>query len=112
MLETLGNYPLAETSFRTFSEEITDEIITRWKKISENVDKEFLKDFNNYNIAVFQDHVFFFTNLVHSWRARSDELHLLKVEVSNKQEIELELTRERAEKLVGFKKESSKTKVV
>ena len=107
--ETLGSYPPPGTSFRAFSEEIADQIVTRWKEISEKVDKEFLKDFNNYHIVAFQDRVFVSqTRFIHGGPG-SDELHLLKAEAANKLEIELELTRERAEKLVGFKDESSET---
>ena len=76
------------------------------------MDKEFLKNFNNYHIAAFQDRVFFSQTRLIVGEPGSDETHLLKVEASNKQEIELELTRERAEKLVGFKEESSETKIV
>ena len=39
-------------------------------------------------------------------------LHLLNTEAANKLEIELELTRDSAEKLVGFKEEFSETKVL
>ena len=110
--ETLGSYPPPGTSFRAFSEKIAHEIVTRWNEISEKVDKEFLKDFNNYQIAAFQDRVFVSQTRFIPGGPGSDELHLLKAEAANKLEIELELTRERAEKLVGFKEEFSETKVV
>ena len=66
--ETLGSYPPSGTSFRTFSEEIADQIVTRWEEISAKVDKEFLKDFDNYQIAAFQDRVFVSqTRFIRKW---------------------------------------------
>ena len=110
--ETLGSYPPPGTSFRAFSEEIADQIVARWKEISEKVDKEFLKDFDNYQIAAFRDRVFVSQTRFIPGGPDSDELHLLKTEAANKLEIELELTRDSAEKLVGFKEEYSETKVL
>jgi len=109
--ETLGSYPPPGTSFRTFSEEIADQIVTRWKEISEKVDKEFLKDFDNYQIAAFQDRVFVSQTRFIPGGPDSEELHLHKAEAANKLVIEFGATRERAEKLVGFKEEYSETKV-
>ena len=109
--ETLGSYPPPGTSFRAFSEEIAHEIVTRWKEISEKVDKEFLKDFNNYHIVAFQDRVFVSQTRFIPGGPGLDELYLLKAEAANKLVIEFGATRERAEKLVGFKEESSETKV-
>ena len=109
--ETLGSYPPPGTSFRAFSEEIADQIVARWKEISEKVDKEFLKDFGNYHIVAFQDRVFVSQTRFIPGGPDSDELHLLKTEAANKLEIELELTRDSAEKLVGFKEEYSEAKV-
>ena len=109
--ETLGSYPPPGTSFRAFSEEIADQIVTRWKEISKKVNKEFLKDFDNYQIAAFQDRVFVSQTRLIPGGPDSDELHLLKTEAANKLEIELELTRDSAEKLVGFKEEYSEAKV-
>ena len=110
--ETLGIYPPPGTSFRAFSEEIADQIVARWKEISKKVDKEFLKDFGNYHIAAFRDRVFVSQTWFIPGGPDSDELHLLKTEAANKLEIELELTRDSAEKLVGFKEEYSETKVL
>ena len=107
--ETLGSYPPPGTSFRAFSEEIADQIVTRWNEISEKVDKEFLKDFGNYHIVAFQDRVFVSQTRFIPGGPDSEELHLLKAEATNKLEIELELTRDSAEKLVGFKEEFSET---
>ena len=107
--ETLGSYPPPGTSFRAFSEKIAHEIVTRWNEISEKVDKEFIKDFNNYHIVAFREQVFVSQTRFIPGGPDSEELHLLKAEAANKLEIELELTRERAEKLVGFKDESSET---
>ena len=104
--ETLGSYPPPGTSFRAFSEEIAHEIVTRWKEISEKVDKEFLKDFDNYHIAAFQDRVFVSQTRFIPGGPGLDELHLLKAEAANKLVIEFGVTRERAEMLVGFKEES------
>ena len=109
--ETLGSYPPPGTSFRAFSEEIADQIVARWKEISKKVDKEFLKDFGNYHIVAFQDRVFVSQTRFIPGGPDSDELHLLKTEAANKLEIELELTRDSAEKLVGFKEEYSEAKV-
>ncbi len=109
--ETLGSYPPPGTSFRAFSEEIAHEIVTRWKKISAKVDKEFLKDFDNYQIAAFQDRVFVSQTRFIPGGPDSEELHLHKAEAANKLVIEFGATRERAEKLVGFKEEYSETKV-
>jgi hypothetical protein len=107
--ETLGSYPPPGTSFRAFSEKIAHEIVTRWKEISAKVDKEFLKDFDNYQIAAFQDRVFVSQTRFIPGGPDSEELHLHKAEAANKLEIELELTRDSAEKLVGFKEEFSET---
>ena len=85
--------------------------MTRWKEISAKVDKEFLKDFGNYHIVAFQDRVFVSQTRFIPGGPDSDELHLLKTEAANKLEIELELTRDSAEKLVGFKEEYSEAKV-
>ncbi len=109
--ETLGSYPPPGTSFRAFSEEIAHEIVTRWKEISAKVDKEFLKDFDNYQIAAFQDRVFVSQTRFIPGGPDSEELHLHKAEAANKLVIEFGATRERAEKLVGFKEEYSETKV-
>ena len=109
--ETLGSYPPPGTSFRAFSEEIADQIVARWKEISKKVDKEFLKDFDKYHIEAFQDRVFVSQTWFIPGGPDSDELHLLKTEAANKLEIELELTRDSAEKLVGFKEEYSEAKV-
>ena len=81
--ETLGSYPPPGTSFRTFSEEIAHEIVTRWKEISKKVNKEFLKDFNNYHIAAFQDRVFVSQTRFIPGGPDSEELHLLKAEPRN-----------------------------
>ena len=110
--ETLGSYPPPGTSFRAFSEEIADQIVARWKEISKKVNKEFLKDFDNYHIEAFQDRVFVSQTRFIPGGPDSDELHLLKTEAANKLEIELELTRDSAEKLVGFKEEFSEKKVL
>ena len=110
--ETLGSYPPPGTSFRTFSEEIADQIVTRWNEISEKVNKEFLKDFDNYQIAAFRDRVFVSQTRFIPGGPDPEELHLLKAEAAKKIEIELELKRESAEKLVGFKEEFSETKVL
>ena len=110
--ETLGSYPPPGTSFRAFSEEIADQIVTRWNEISEKVDKEFLKDFDNYHIAAFQEQVFVSQTRFIPGGPGSDELHFTKTEAANKLEIELELTGDSAEKLVGFKEEYSETKVL
>ena len=107
----LGSYPPPGTSFRVFSEEIAHEIVTRWNEISEKVDKEFLKDFNNYQIAAFRDRVFVSQTRFIPGGPDPKELHLLKTEAANKPVIELGVTRESAQKLVGFKEESSETKV-
>ena len=109
--ETLGSYPPPGTSFRAFSEEIADQIVARWKEISEKVDKEFLKDFGNYHIVAFREKVFVSQTRFIPGGPDSEELHLLKAEAANKLVIEFGATRERAEKLVGFKEEYSKTKV-
>ena len=109
--ETLGSYPPPGTSFRAFSEEIADQIVTRWKEISEKVDKEFLKDFDNYQIAAFQDRVFVSQTRFIPGGPDLDELHLLKAEAAKKMEFEFGVTMERAEMLVGFKEEYSETKV-
>ena len=106
--ETLGNYPRAETSFRTFSEEIADQIVARWKEISKKVNKEFLKDFDNYHIAAFQNRVFVSQTPFIPGGPNPKELHLLKAEAAKKIEIELELKRESAEKLLGLKEELGK----
>ena len=95
-----------------FSEEIADEIVTRWNEISEKVDKEFLKDFNSYHIVAFRDRVFVSQTRFIPGGPGSDELHFTKTEAANKLEIELELTGDSAEKLVGFKEEYSETKVL
>jgi len=108
--ETLGSYPPPGTSFRAFSEEIADQIVTRWKEISKKVNKEFLKDFDYYQIAAFKDRVFVSQTRFIPGGPDPEELHLLKAEAAKKIEIELKLTRERAEKLVGFKEEYSETK--
>ncbi len=107
--EPLGSYPPPGTSFRAFSEKIAHEIVTRWKEISAKVDKEFLKDFDNYQIAAFQDRVFVSQTRFIPGGPDSEELHLHKAEAANKLVIEFGATRERAEKLVGFKDESSET---
>ena len=109
--ETLGSYPPPGTSFRAFSEEIADQIVARWKEISKKVNKEFLKDFDNYHIEAFQDRVFVSQTRFIPGGPDPEELHLLKAEATKKIEIELKLTRERAEMLVGFKEEYSETKV-
>ena len=109
--ETLGSYPPPGTSFRAFSEDIADQIVARWKEISKKVDKEFLKDFDNYHIEAFQDRVFVSQTRLIPGGPDPEELHLLKAEATNKLEIELELTRDSAEKLVGFKEEFSEIKV-
>ena len=109
--ETLGSYPPPGTSFRAFSEEIADQIVARWKEISEKVDKEFLKDFGNYHIVAFQDRVFVSQTRFIPGGPDPEELHLLKAEAAKKIEIELKLTRDSAEKLVGFKEEYSEAKV-
>ena len=109
--ETLGSYPPPGTSFRAFSEEIADQIVARWKEISKKVNKEFLKDFDNYHIEAFQDRVFVSQTRLIPGGPDPEELHLLKAEATNKLEIELELTRDSAEKLVGFKEEYSEAKV-
>ena len=110
--ETLGSYPPPGTSFRAFSEEIADQIVTRWNEISEKVDKDFLDDFNNYHIAAFQDRVFVSQIRFIHGGPDSEELHLVKAEAAKKMEFEFGVTRERAEMLVGFKEESSETNVV
>ena len=109
--ETLGSYPPPGTSFRAFSEEIADQIVARWKEISKKVNKEFLKDFDDYQIAAFKDRVFVSQTRFIPGGPDPEELHLLKAEAAKKIEIELELKRESAEKLVGFKEEFSETKV-
>ena len=109
--ETLGSYPPPGTSFRAFSEEIAHEIVTRWNEISEKVDKEFIKDFNNYHIAAFQEKVFVSQTRFIPGGPDPEELHLLKAEAANKLVIEFGTTKERAEKLVGFKEEYSEAKV-
>ena len=109
--ETLGSYPPPGTSFRAFSEEIADQIVARWKEISKKVNKEFLKDFDNYHIEAFQDRVFVSQTRFIPGGPDPEELRLLKAEAANKLEIELELTRDSAEKLVGFKEEYSEAKV-
>ena len=86
--------------------------MTRWKEISAKVDNEFLKDFDNYQIAAFQDRVFVSQTRFIPGGPDSDELQLLKTEAAKKIEIELKLTRDSAEKLVGFKEEYSETKVL
>ena len=111
-METLGSYPPPGTSFRAFSEEIAHEIVTRWKEISEKVDKEFLKDFSNYHIVAFQDLVFVSQTRFIPGGPGSEELQLFKAEAANKLVIEFGLTRKRAEMLVGFKEESPETKVL
>jgi len=110
--ETLGSYPPPGTSFRTFSEEIADQIVTRWNEISEKVDKDFLKDFDNYHIVAFRDRVFVSQTRFIPGGPDSEELHLVKAEAAKKMEFEFGVTRERAEMLVGFKEESSETNVV
>ena len=110
--ETLGSYPPPGTSFRAFSEKIAHEIVTRWNEISEKVDKEFLKDFDNYHIVAFRDRVFVSQTRFIPGGPDLDELHLLKAEAAKKMEFEFGVTRERAEMLVGFKEESSETNVV
>ena len=107
--ETLGSYPPPGTSFRTFSEEIADQIVTRWNEISEKVDKEFIKDFNNYHIVAFRDRVFVSQTRFIPGGPDSEELHLVKAEAAKKMEFEFGVTMERAEMLVGFKDESSET---
>ena len=109
--ETLGSYPPPGTSFRAFSEEIADQIVTRWNEIYEKVDKEFLKDFGNYHIVAFRDRVFVSQTRFIPGGPDSDDLHLLKTEAANKLLIEFGTTKERAEKLVGFKEEYSEAKV-
>ena len=109
--ETLGSYPPPGTSFRAFSEEIAHQIVTRWKEISAKVDKEFLKDFDNYHIVAFQEQVFVSQTRFIPGGPDSEELHLHKAEAANKLVIEFGVTRERAEMLVGFKEEYSETKV-
>jgi len=101
--ETLGSYPPPGTSFRAFSEEIADQIVARWKEISKKVNKEFLKDFDNYHIEAFQDRVFVSQTRLIPGGPDPEELHLLKAEAAKKIEIELKLTRERANMLVGLK---------
>ena len=101
--ETLGSYPPPGTSFRAFSEEIADQIVTRWKEISKKVNKEFLKDFDYYQIAAFKDRVFVSQTRFIPGGPDPEELHLLKAEAAKKIEIELKLTRERANMLVGLK---------
>ena len=81
------------------------------KEISEKVDKEFLKDFGNYHIVAFRDRVFVSQTRFSPGGPDSDELHLLKTEAANKLVIEFGTTKERAEKLVGFKEEYSESKV-
>ena len=85
--------------------------MTRWKEISAKVDKDFLDDFSNYHISAFKDRVFVSQTRFIPGGPDSEELHLLKAEATKKIEIELKLTRERAEMLVGFKEEYSETKV-
>ena len=109
--ETLGSYPPPGTSFRAFSDKIAHEIVTRWNEISEKVDKEFIKDFNNYHIVAFREKVFVSQTRFIPGGPDSEELHLLKAEAANKLGIEFRVTRERAEMLVGFKEEYSETKV-
>jgi len=106
--ETLGSYPPPGTSFRAFSEEIADQIVTRWKEISKKVNKEFLKDFDYYQIAAFKDRVFVSQTRFIPGGPDPEELHLLKAEASKKIEIELELKRESTEKLLGLKEELGK----
>jgi hypothetical protein len=101
--ETLGSYPPPGTSFRAFSEEIADQIVARWKEISKKVNKEFLKDFDNYHIEAFQDRVFVSQTRLIPGGPDPEELRLLKTEAAKKIEIELKLTRERANMLVGLK---------
>ena len=108
---TLGSYPPPGTSLRAFSEEIADQIVARWKEISKKVNKEFLKDFDNYHIEAFQNRVFVSQTRFIPGGPNPKELHLLKAEAAKKIEIELKLTRESAEKLVGIKEEFSETKV-
>ena len=107
--ETLGSYPPPGTSLSAFSEEIAHEIVTRWKEISKKVNKEFLKDFDNYHIVAFQDRVFVSQTRFIPGGPGLDELYLLKAEAANKLVIEFGATRERAEKLVGFKEKYSKS---
>ena len=85
--------------------------MARWKEISKKVKKEFLKDFDNYHIAAFQDRVFVSQTRFIPGGPDPKELHLLKAEAAKKIEIELKLKRDSAEKLVGFKEEFSETKV-
>ena len=75
------------------------------------MNKEFLKDFDNYHIEAFQDRVFVSQTRFIPGGPDPEELRLLKAEAANKLEIELELTRDSAEKLVGFKEEYSEAKV-
>ena len=106
--ETLGSYPPPGTSFRAFSEEIADQIVARWKEISKKVNKEFLKDFDDYQIAAFKDRVFVSQTRFIPGGPDPEELHLLKAEAAKKIEIELELKKESAEKLLGLKEELGK----
>ena len=85
--------------------------MAQWKEISKKVNKEFLKEFDNYHIAAFQNRVFVSQTRFIPGGADPEELHLLKAEAAKKIEIELELKRESAEKLVGIKEEFSETKV-
>ena len=89
--ETLGNYPPAETSFRTFSEEIAHQIVTRSKEISEKVDKEFLKDFNKYHIQAYRKHVFVSQTRFIPSGPSQDELKSLKADAAAKLEKDSEL---------------------
>ena len=86
--------------------------MTRWKEISAKVDKDFLDDFSNYHIAAFREQVFVSQTRFIPGGPDHKELHLLKTEAAKKLVIEMGLTGERAEKLVGFKDGSSETKVV
>ena len=101
--ETLGIYPPPGTGFRAFSEEIADQIVARWKEISKKVNKEFLKDFDNYHIAAFQNRVFVSQTRFIPGGPDPEELRLHKTEAAKKIEIELKLTRKRANMLVELK---------
>ena len=55
------------------SEEIAHQIVTRWKWISENVDKEFMKDFCNYHIEEMRDRIY----VSQTWFIRKGPLHFI-----------------------------------
>ena len=73
------------------------------------MDKDFLKDFSNYHIVAFREQVFVSQTRFIPGGPDPEELRLLKAEAAKKMEFEFGVTMERAEKLVGFKDESSET---